>query len=135
MTDYTALKVLWPTLSPGTTDQKLTAVNIKTATMPIPARISVSELIAAFDPAELVTLTTPQLLVIQIMLFNQSSVDVSPGTALRAGLTALFASKPNTKAALIVLQQKYDAATVPWWKANGYPREFDLGDIAEAGLS
>ena len=27
------------------------------------------------------------------------------------------------------------ATTAPWWQANSYPRAFDLGDVAAAGLS
>ncbi len=135
MAYYTNLIAVWPTLTPGTTAAKLTEINAKTVTQAAPAVMGINTLVSAFDPAELATLTTPQLLTLQIMIASQNSVDVSANTRLRAALLAIFGTKPNTLAALTALAQGYDNAVVPWWKANGYPRPFDLGDLAAAGVS
>lgn len=135
MTYYDKLVALWPQAQGADTAAKLAWVNAKTVKAETSANIPVKDLVATFDPAELTTLTVAQLLTIQILLASQITVDVSKGTRLRAQLVGLFSAKPNTMAALTALAAKYDAADVAWWKANDYPREFQLGDIEAAGLS
>lgn len=135
MAYYDALITKWATLSPGSTAQKLAQLNAATGTGPaVPAKLSPSAILNAIVFADLALLT--QLQVTQLTLLLQGNeVDASPGTSIRLGIQALFAGKTQTLNQLGALVAPYDTPTIPWWQANGYPRAFDLGDIATAGLS
>jgi hypothetical protein len=134
MAYYDALIAKWSTLT-GTTAAKLAQINA--LTVPGPAQkaiISPSQILNAIVFADLAALT--QLQVTQLTLLLQgSSVDASAGTSIRTGIQALFAGKTTTLANLGALVAPFDSSTMPWWQGNGYPRAFDSGDIAAAGLN
>jgi hypothetical protein len=147
MAYYTALITAWngatqpPTGVTGTaltgltTANKLIAVNgwtvVGTAQHAI---LTPSQILNAVVFADLAGLT--QLQVSQLTLLLQGAqVDASVGTPIRLGIQALFAGKTTTLANLGALVAPFDSPVVPWWQANSYPRAFDLGDVAAAGLS
>lgn len=120
-----------------TTQQKLAAVNAWTATGSIPTSIMVSgdQIFNCIDKTEFLALTAAQ----QTNLLAMCGV---PGLLLGGSantahllvgmLLAYFSAGGATIANLTALAK---AATQPWWQFAGYPRPFDLGDIAAAGLS
>jgi len=134
MAYYDALITKWGTLS-GTTAAKLAAVNAATVAAAQPARLQVNAVVNAVVPADLMALTTNQLLALQIILFGNSSIDGSPGTTVRAAFQLIFAGKTATLAALGALVAPYDNATAPWWQVNGYASPISQGDLDKAGLS
>lgn len=135
MTDYTALQAKWSTLSPGTTQAKLDQVNALTVAAAQPAILQVDKVINAISPADFTSLTSLQLQQMMLLLGGNSTVDASPGTTIRSVFQSIFSGKATTLANLSALVSPFDNAVTPWWKANGYGRAFDLGDIAAAGLS
>ena len=92
------------------------------------------DIVNAIAPADFPT-TTQALMQLQLLIGGRDVVDVSPGTTIRAMFLQIFNGKAATLAALAALVKLSDDAKVPWWKANGYPRPFDLGDIEAAGLN
>ncbi len=132
---YNAMITKWGTLAPGTTAQKLAALNAATVTGSArPCVLTPSQIINAVVFADLAALT--QLQVSQLaLLLSGASVDASPGTSIRLGVQGLFAGKTTTLAQLGTLVEPFDSPTVSWWSANGYSRPFDMGDVTAAGVS
>lgn len=114
MAYYDALIAKWATLSPGTTAQKLAAINALTVAGPAQrALLSPSSILNAIVFADLVALT--QLQITQLTLLLQGSeIDASPGTSIRAGIQALFSGKTTTLAQLGALVAPFDSPTIPW---------------------
>lgn len=135
MAYYDALVTKWGTLSPGTTPAKLAQLNALTAPATAQkAMLAPSAILNAVVFADLAALT--QLQVTQLTLLLQGGqVDASVGSSIRTGIQALFAGKTQTLSNLGALVAPFDSPTQPWWQGNGYPRAFDSGDIAAAGLS
>ena len=148
MAYYTALQTAWnsatqpPTGVTGTaltgltTAQKLAAVNAWTVStgVAVPAILTPSKIINAIVPTDLAALTTTQVTFLTLVL-QGSTVDASQGTTVRAAVQNIFAGKTQTLSQLAALVAPFDNPSVSWWSANGYPRPFDLGDVAAAGLS
>ncbi len=135
MAYYDAMISKWNTLGAGTTAQKLAALNAATATGTAQkAILAPSQILNAIVFSDLAALTQLQITQLTLLLAG-SQVDASAGTPIRLGIQALFAGKNTTLAQLGALVAPFDSPTVPWWQANGYPRAFDLGDVAAAGLS
>jgi hypothetical protein len=135
MAYYDALVTKWATLTPGTTDAKLTQLNGLTATGATgKAVLSPSQILNAIVFSDLATFTQLQVSQLELLL-SGASIDASSGTTVRAGIQALFAGKTTSLANLGALVAPFDAPTVLWWQFAGYPRAFDLGDITAAGLS
>lgn len=138
MAYYDALVTKWGTLS-GTTAAKLAAINALTVAVPQPAIIAVDKIKNAIVAADLGTLTTNQLLLLQLYLLGAGTVDASPNTTIRTGLQALFAGKTTTLANLTTLVAPYDNATIPWWQATiaqgggGLSSAISANDLAAAG--
>lgn len=135
MTDYTALITKWATLNPGTTQAKLDQINAITVVAAQPAILSVNKVINAIVPADFTGLTSLQLQQMMLLLGGGSTVDASPGTTIRSVFQTIFSGKTTTLGNLSALISPFDSAVTPWWKANSYPRAFDLGDISAAGLT
>lgn len=135
MAYYTALVALWPSAVGADTATKLAWVNTQTAAAPAKSIVSTNDVLNAIVAADFLALTQLQLLQLQTIVANRASVDASSGTMIRTVFQNIFAGKTATLAALTALVAPNDNATVPWWKANGYPRPFDLGDLSTAGLS
>ena len=118
-----------------TTANKLIAVNGWTVIgSPLKAILSPSTIINAIVPADLAALTNTQVSFLTLVL-QGSSVDASVGTTVRAAIQTIFSGKTTTLSQLGALVAPFDNPPVSWWSANGYPRPFDLGDVAAAGLS
>lgn len=139
MAYYDALIAKWGTLS-GTTAAKLTAVNALTVASPQPAVLLINKVVNAIVAADLIGLTTNQLLALQIILFGNSSVDGSPGTTVRAVFQSIFTGKTTTLGNLSTLVSPFDNATIPWWQATvaqgggGLLGAVGQGDLDKAGL-
>lgn len=118
MAYYDALVAKWATLTPGTTAAKLAQINALTLAAPAQKVIlAPSAILNAVVFADLAALT--QLQVTQLTLLLQgSSVDVSVGTSIRAGIQALFTGKATTLANLGALVAPFDSPTIPWWQAT-----------------
>lgn len=135
MAYYDALIAKWPSLTPGTTAQKLAQLNALTVpATALKAILAPSQILNACVFADLAALTQLQVSQLSLLLAG-SSVDASAGTSIRAGIQALFAGKATTLANLAALVAPFDSPTGLWWQVNGYVRPFDLGDIQTAGLS
>lgn len=119
-----------------TTAQKLVKVNAWTVAAPAAkAILTPSAILNAIVPADLAALTSAQVAFLTLVL-QGSTVDASQGTTVRAAIQTIFAGKTTTLSQLGALVAPFDTPPpIAWWKANGYPRAFDLGDIAAAGLS
>lgn len=118
-----------------TTAQKLAAFNAWTMAGPaVPMVIPTYKIYNLIVASEFNALTsTNQQLVRDIL--GMGTVDSSPGTQVRARMVALFPNGTTTFANLSALAATYDTPQVAWWVANSYPRAFDLGDCAAAGVS
>jgi hypothetical protein len=137
MAYYDALIAEWPSLSPGTTAAKLAQLNALTVTGTVPTSFFVTgdQLLNCINWTEFAALTAQQqsnLLALcqvpgQILGGSGNTSHMAPGMFI-----ACFSLQGATIAALTALAK---GATQPWWQANGYPRPFDLGDIATAGLA
>ncbi len=135
MAYYDALVTKWATLTPGTTYAKLTQLNGLTATGTAQkAILTPSQILNAIVFSDLASFTQLQVSQLTLLLAG-ASIDASAGTTIRAGIQALFAGKTTSLANLATLVAPFDSPTVPWWQSAAYPRAFDLGDIAAAGLS
>lgn len=141
MAYYTALISTWGTLS-GTTASKLAQINALTvAGDPQPAIIPVNKIVNAIAPADLLALTTNQLLTLQLILFGNTSVDGSPGTTVRLVFQQIFTGKTVTLAALGALVAPFDTPQIPWWSApiskggGGLVAMVQPSDLTSAGLS
>lgn len=141
-TYYDPLIAKWATLTPGTTAAKLAQINaITVAGTTVPAIVPVNKIVNAIVAADLLALTTNQLLALQVILFGNASVDGSPGTTVRAVFQSIFAGKATTLANLTALVAPYDNGTVPWWQATvaqgggGLVALVQPSDLTQAGLS
>ena len=137
MAYYDALKAEWPSIPGATTAAKLTALNALTVAGEAPAIVWApgNELRNAIVAADLATLSTQQTGWLAFA-WGTDPVDITSGSLAYTAAVSLFAGKTTTLNQLGVIYTKYSAAPqIPWWQANGYLRAFDLGDIAEAGLS
>lgn len=137
MAYYDALIAHWPSVSGANTEAKLAALNAETVTGAVPTVFSVTatDLYNAFDAGEWNTLAIandPLVARIKEVLALPGPIPVGAGTIANLYLFNCFASSPAT---LLKLAALAVAQVQPWWKANGYPRACDLGDIATAGLS
>lgn len=135
MAYYDALIAFWPSAPPGTTQSKLDWVNAQVVSGGIPPTFTVtgSQLMNALDFAEFSTLTAQQQSNI-LQICNMPSVLGGANTFVGKLFGSYYASMLNgtTIAAFVALAK---ATVTPWWKANNYPRPFDMGDIQAAGLS
>ncbi len=61
-----------------------------------------------------------------------TTVTYNAGAGLGSSTITGGSITPPTITALTALAQ---ATVQPWWQANGYPRAFDMGDVAAAGVS
>lgn len=153
MAYYTALITAWngatqpPTGVTGTaltggmtTAQKLAAVNAWTVTGLVPTSFftAADALLNCINYTEFNLLTAQEKSDLWGMLNVSGQLLGGSGNTshMVAGMIVdFFLTKhagPNTIAALTALAQ---AVTQPWWQSNLYPRAFDLGDVAAAGLS
>lgn len=145
MAYYDALIAEWPTviaaLPAGTTQQMLDYLNALTVTGSPPTMFSVTaaDLFSAFDAGEWMGLVgaTDAATVIKVGILRDilrlpGPIPVGAGTTASNFLFNFFALSPAT---LLGLAKLAVSQVQPWWQANGYPRAFDLGDIAAAGLS
>lgn len=150
MTDYTALITAWngatqpPTGVTGTaltggmtTVQKLAAVNAWNVTGAVPTSFFVTgdQLLNCINYAEFKALAaTDQNNILAICRTPGNLLGGSGNTAFIVDgiIIDKFPGAGPTIAALTALAK---TTTRPWWQSNGYPRAFDLGDVAAAGLS
>lgn len=134
MAYYDALIAKWPTLTPGTTAAKITQLNATTVAIGGPQKITLapSAILNAIVFADLASLTQLQVSQLTLLLAG-TSVDVSQGTTIRAGIQALFAGKTATLIALGALVAAADTPSIPWWQANGYTGPFSAPDLIAAG--
>jgi len=137
MAYYDALITKWGTLTPGTTAAKLAQLNAITVTGSVPTSFYTTgaAILNCIDWTEFNALTAArQTNVLQMCAIPGQLLGGSSQTShLVAGMIiAYFPGGGPTITALTALAQ---AAVQPWWQVNGYPRAFDLGDIAAAGLS
>lgn len=140
MAYYDALIAFWPSVTGDSTAVKLAALNAMTAAGP--------------DQKVLIVDATNYLRINGVWLGIKAAAGTVPAAAAAVDIvqdlrqdTLDFSLPiiPYLVGALVtaelITQDQADGLTalkntiVPWWQANGYPREFDLGDIAAAGLS
>lgn len=139
MAIYDALIAKWGTLTPGTTQAKLTQLNaIQITLSAVPAILAPSQILNAIVFADLASLT--QLQVSQLtLLVAGTAVDASAGSTIRLGIQALFAGKATTLANLAALIAPFDAPKVPWWQATvaqgggGLSCPVTINELAGAG--
>lgn len=140
MAYYTALIAKWATLAPGTTAQKLAAINALTVTgAAVPMVIPTYRIYNVIDPAEFGALTAGNQQLVRDIL-NMGTVDGSPGTSVRARMVAIFtnASGP-TRLALAAIALTFDAPQIPWWQGTvaqgggGLPVPVAPSDLVQAG--
>lgn len=136
MAYYDAAIAKWQTLTPGTTANKLAQLNAATVTGSVPATFTITgdQILACLDWAEFSTLTSPQQTTLLQVLSTPGVIQGGAGTFVGSMFVAFYTGKlaGPTITALTALAK---AVVQPWWQSNGYPRPFDLGDIAAAGLS
>lgn len=135
MAYYDALIAHWPSVIGATTALKLAALNAENVTGSIPATFTVTgdQILGCLDFTEFNSLTAAkQDAILQLC----SHATLLGGANTFVG--KLFANYYSTMLALPTITAftaLAQAIVQPWWKANNYPRAFDLGDIAAAGLS
>lgn len=115
MAYYTALITKWATLAPGTTAEKLAAINALTVTgAAIPMIVHSHEIYECIDATEFAALSAANQTLVRDII-GMGTVNGSPGTKTRARMVALFtnASGP-TRLALAALAAKYDTPQIPW---------------------
>jgi len=118
-----------------TTQQKLNAVNGWTSVGPsVPMVIPTYLIYNVIVASEFNALTAANQQNIRDIL-DMGTVDTSPGTQARSRTIAIFPNGTQTFTNLSNLAKTYDSPQIPWWQANNYPRAFDLGDCAAAGVS
>lgn len=120
-----------------TTAQKLSAVNGWTVTGTIPTTMFATgaQVLNCVVWSEFATLTAPQQSNFLALCANSGSLiggSANLTHILPGMIVAYFGGASATVAALSAFSK---TATQPWWQSNNYPRAFDLGDVAAAGLS
>lgn len=117
MAYYDGLVAKWGTLS-GTTAAKLTAINALTvAGAATPMVIPTYRIYNVIVASEFTALSAANQQLVRDIL-GMGTVDASPGTSVRARITALFPSGTATFTALSALAATYDSPQIPWWKAT-----------------
>lgn len=137
MAYYDALITKWGTLS-GSTQSKLDQINALTVTGSVPTAFycTGADLLNAINWTEFAALTAVQQS--NLLSLCQVPGQILGGSAntshMAAGMILAYFTNLGgpTIAGLTALAK---TVTQPWWQANGYPRAFDLGDVAAAGLS
>lgn len=131
--DYTALQAKWPTLAPGTTAQKLAALNAEVVTGSVPTITSIGAdaIFGCLVFSEVSALTATE----EARLWNMLHVPGllkggSSSTFIAPFFGSLFAKMPLTIAALTALAK---ATSTPWWQANGYLAPINNSDLVAAG--
>lgn len=134
MAYYDAFVVKWATFA-GSTNSKLAQVNAALATGPaIPMIVPTYKIYNLIDTSEFSALSASNQQLVRDIL-GMGTVDASLGTSIRARISAIFGAGTATRTALLALAAGFDSPQIEWWRANGYPRAFDLGDVTQAGLS
>lgn len=139
MAYYDALVSKWATLSPGTTAQKLAAINAITVAGPVaPLLIPTYRIFNVIDPTEFgALLATNQQRIRDIL--SMGTVDASTGTNARALMLSVFGAGTTTRANLVALAASIEATTLPWWQATvvqgggGLSSPVNSADLAAAG--
>jgi hypothetical protein len=162
MAYYDAFVTKWATLAPGTTAAKLAALNALTVAGPNIA-VEVSSVVGklmltqAYLPlsafAQTATnsntthdnaLTAAKMLMAMITSPNAPAFHMEDPTifgTVKGMVDAILAQELATPGSTGITQSVHDAllalcaTTIPWWQANSYPRPFDMGDVAAAGVS
>ena len=142
MAYYDALISKWATLAPGTTAAKLTAINALTVSgTAVPMILPTYRIYNLIDATEFGALSAGNQTLVRDIL-GMGTVDASPGTAIRARITALFGAGTATRTALTALAATFDSPPVPWWQATvaqgggGLTQPVYLSDpLAAGGLS
>lgn len=118
-----------------TTAQKLAKINAWTVQVQPPAIVPSYKVYDAVVPSEFQALTSANQQLVRD-IWDQGTVDGSPGSNAAAVLGQVFVAGTTTRANLVALQNSFKT-TVPWWSSTSppYPRAFDLGDCAAAGVS
>lgn len=117
-TYYDPLIAKWPTLTPGTTAAKLTQINaITVAGAATPMIVPTYKIYNLIDPTEWAAVSAANQQLIRDIL-GMGSVDASPGTQVRARISAIFAAGTVTRTALLALAATFDTPPIPWWKAT-----------------
>ncbi len=116
-----------------TTAQKLAALNAWTVVHPTTALVTPTQLLNSIVAADFAGLGVQGLSQLQILM-TSTQVDISFGSQIRSILSTLFSGKVTTLANITVLAAPFDNATMPWWRSVGYVRQFDMGDVAAAGV-
>jgi hypothetical protein len=139
MAFYDALVAKWATLTPGTTAQKLAEIRAAVVTVSVPAIAMVVptyQIYNLIDASEFGALSATLQQHVRDIL-GMGTVDASPGTAVRARISSIFAGAagPNTRAALTALAVTFDTPTqsTPWWQTVGYTHNVTLDDLVLAG--
>lgn len=120
-----------------TTAQKLAAVNGWTVTGVIPSTMTATgpQVLNCVVWSEFNALTPTQQSNFLMLCSNTGSLiggSANLTHILPGMIIAYFGGASATVAALSAFSK---TATQPWWQSNNYPRAFDLGDVATAGLS
>lgn len=135
MVDYTALIAKWPSLSPGTTAQKLAQINSLStnSTTAIPMVIPTYQIYNLIVPSDFGALAAANQQLVRDIL-SMGTVDVSPGTSVRARLVAIFTSSTATFTAFAAAAKSYDTPPISWCEANSYS-PININDTQTAGLA
>lgn len=135
MTNYAALVAYWPSAIGATTKDKMDWVNAQTVTGAVPTAFPVTgaQILGCLDFTEFNSLTVDKQANI-LRLCQMQNLIGGANTFVGKLFASYYAAMLGgpTIAAFVLLAK---ATTQPWWQANLYPRTFDLGDIAAAGLS
>src|SRR6185437_7705581 len=163
MAYYDALKTQWATLPAGdTTSQKLAAINALTVAGPnidvqpsavkgklllLGAYFSLKSFAAGAvngNPTHDNALGAAMSLIEMLDMPNAPLFQMSDAAtyaAIKGMADAVLAQETAVPGSTGFTQAVHDAllalaaTTIPWWQANGYPRAFDMGDVAAAGVS
>ncbi len=138
MAYYDALIAEWPSLTPGTTAAKLAQLNALTVSGSIPTSFFVTgdQLLNCINWTEFAALTAAQQTSLLALCQTPGQILGGSGNTSHMAPGMFLAFFTNLSGPTITALTALAKATVqPWWQANGYPRAFDLGDIAAAGLS
>jgi hypothetical protein len=162
MAYYDALVAKWATLAPGTTAQKLAAVNALTVAGPN-ASVAVSAVVgklmllqaylslAAFAQGSTnnnathdTALGAAKMLMTMISIPNAPAFQMSDTTTfatVKGMMDAILAQEVAAPGSTGFTQAVHDAllalcaTTIPWWQSAGYPGTFNGHDLVAAGLT
>ena len=115
------------------TQQKLDVINGWTISGPQrPMVVESYRILDAIDINEYKALSAAERDILKLLL-SVGKIDVSPNTQGRALLLDVFGTSNVTKSNFNNISNTFKP-DIPWWKANGYRRPFDMGDVTEAGV-